>query len=130
MRHRSIAVAADLPCRASGWRRQACPRGAGFIFGFGCWKGEIAIDAYVYGYSLITTGRSLACRSSILPKVEELRAPHEPVPQCEALPAWELPRQSRRRTPTRLYSLAWIDVGKEPTVFFHPDMGKRLPVPR
>ncbi len=85
---------------------------------------EIAIDAYTYGYSLITTEVTRVQMSNVA-KADELRAPMGQFTNVKRYPPGNYRGVSAPNADT-LYSLAWIDVGKEPTVFSHPDMGKRF----
>jgi hypothetical protein len=83
---------------------------------------EIATDAYVYGYSLVTTDVTRIQMSNI-PAVEELRAPPNQFANVKRYPPADYRGVSAPNADT-LYSLAWLDL-KEPQVFSHPDMGKR-----
>ncbi|MDF2999027.1 MAG: hypothetical protein K0R27_4664 [Xanthobacteraceae bacterium] len=85
---------------------------------------EIAIDAYTYGYSLITTEVTRVQMSNV-DKADGLRAPMGQFINVKRYPPGNYRGVSAPNADT-LYSLAWIDVGKEPTVFSHPDMGKRF----
>jgi hypothetical protein len=84
---------------------------------------KIAIDAYVYGYSLITTEVTRVQMSNVN-KVEALRAPMGEFINVKRYPPGDYRGVSAPNADT-LYSLAWVDLGKEPTVFSHPDMGDR-----
>ena len=53
---------------------------------------QIALDAYVYGYSLITTEVTRVQMSNV-DKIEGMHAPIGPVRQHQALPAGRLPRR-------------------------------------
>ncbi len=83
----------------------------------------IAEEAYVYGYSLITTEVTRVQMSNV-PKVEGLHAPMGQFINVKRYPPADYRGVSAPNADT-LYSLAWIDLGKEPTVFSYPDMGKR-----
>lgn len=83
---------------------------------------DIATDAYVYGYSLVTTDVTRIQMSNI-PAVEELRAPLNQFANVKRYPPADYRGVSAPNADT-LYSLAWLDL-KEPQVFSHPDMGKR-----
>jgi hypothetical protein len=83
---------------------------------------DIATDAYVYGYSLVTTDVTRIQMSNI-PAVEELRAPMNQFANIKRYPPADYRGVSAPNADT-LYSLAWLDL-KEPQVFSHPDMGKR-----
>ena len=82
---------------------------------------EIATDAYVYGYSLVTTDVTRIQMSNV-PKAGIERAA-EPVHNVKRYPPADYRGVSAPNADT-LYSLAWLDL-KEPQVFSHPDMGKR-----
>ena len=83
---------------------------------------EIATDAYVYGYSLVTTDVTRIQMSNV-PAVEALKAPPNQFVNVKRYPPADYRGVSAPNADT-LYSLAWVDV-KEPQVFSHPDMGKR-----
>ena len=83
---------------------------------------DIATDAYVYGYSLLTTDVTRIQMSNV-PAAEALRAPPNQFINVKRYPPADYRGVSAPNADT-LYSLAWIDV-KEPQVFSHPDMGKR-----
>lgn len=83
---------------------------------------QIALDAYVYGYSLMTTDVTRIQMSNI-PKAEPLRAPLNQFANVPRYPPADYRGVSAPNADT-LYSLAWIDL-KEPQVFSHPDMGER-----
>jgi len=83
----------------------------------------IAMDAYVYGYSLITTEVTRVQMSNV-PKIEGLHAPMGQFINVKRYPPADFRGVSAPNADT-LYSLAWLDLGKEPTVFSYPDMGKR-----
>ena len=83
---------------------------------------EIATDAYVYGYSLLTTDVTRIQMSNI-PAVEELRAPLNQFANVKRYPPADYRGVSAPNADT-LYSVAWLDLA-EPQVFSHPDMGKR-----
>jgi hypothetical protein len=84
---------------------------------------QIAIDAYVYGYSLITTEVTRVQMTNVA-KPETLRAPMGMFTNVRRYPPGDYRGVSAPNADT-LYSLAWIDLGSEPMVFSHPDMGKR-----
>ncbi len=84
---------------------------------------EIATDAYVYGYSLITTDVTRVQMSNI-DKLETLRGPMNTFVNVPRYPPADYRGVSAPNADT-LYSLAWLDLA-EPQVFSHPDMGKRF----
>lgn len=83
---------------------------------------QIAMDAYVYGYSLVTTEVTRVQMSNV-PKVEGLTAPMGQFINVPRYPPADYRGVSAPNADT-LYSLSWIDL-KEPQVFSHPDMGDR-----
>ena len=83
---------------------------------------DIATDAYVYGYSLLTTDVTRIQMSNV-PAAEALRAPPNQFINVKRYPPADYRGVSAPNADT-LYSLAPIDV-TEPQVFSPPDMGKR-----
>ena len=84
---------------------------------------DIATDAYVYGYSLITTDVTRVQMTN----VDTVGIGTGPVNQFSNVPRY-LPADYRGVSAPNadtLYSLAWLDLA-EPQVFSHPDMGKRF----
>src|SRR5580693_955738 len=84
---------------------------------------QIALDAYVYGYSLITTEVTRVEISN----VDKIAGLHAPMGQFVNIKRY-LPADFRGISAPHadtLYSLAWLDLA-EPQVFSHPDMGKRF----
>jgi hypothetical protein len=84
---------------------------------------QIAVEAYIYGYSLITTEITRVQMTNV-PKAEGLRTPMGQFNNVRRYPPADYRGVSAPNADT-LYSLAWLDVGPEPVVFSHPDMGKR-----
>jgi hypothetical protein len=84
---------------------------------------QIATDAYVYGYSLITTEVTRVQMSNV-PKVEGLHAPTGQFVNIKRYPPADFRAVSAPNADT-LYSIAWLDLA-EPQVFSHPNMGKRF----
>lgn len=84
---------------------------------------QIATDAYVYGYSLMTTEVTRVQMSNVAAP-EGMKAPMGQFINVKRYPPGDYRGVSAPNADT-LYSLAWMDVGEEPTVFTHPDMGKR-----
>jgi len=82
-----------------------------------------ALDAYVYGYSLITTDVTRV-QSSNVPKLEALRAPVNQFINVKRYPPADYRGVSAPNADT-LYSMAWLDLA-QPIVFSHPDLGKRF----
>lgn len=84
---------------------------------------KIALEAYIYGYSLVTTDVTRVQMSNV-PAVEALKAPLNQFVNVKRYPPGDYRGVSAPNADT-LYSLAWLDL-KEPQVFSHPDMGKRF----
>jgi hypothetical protein len=84
---------------------------------------QIAEDAYIYGYSLITTEVTRVQMTNV-PAVSELKAPMNSIFNIKRYPPADYRGVSAPNADT-LYSIAWLDLGAEPIVFSHPDMGKR-----
>jgi len=84
---------------------------------------QIATDAYVYGYSLITTEVTRVQMSNV-PKVEGLKSPTGQFVNVPRYPPADYRGISAPNADT-LYSVAWLDLA-EPQVFSHPDMGDRF----
>lgn len=84
----------------------------------------IATDAYVYGYSLVTTDVTRIQMSNVAAPTPELQGPPNQFANAKRYPPADYRGVSAPNADT-LYSLAWLDL-KEPQVFSHPDMGKRF----
>ncbi len=84
---------------------------------------QLLMDAYIYGYSLITTEVTRVQMSNV-PEVRGLHAPMGQFINVKRYPPADFRGVSAPNADT-LYSLAWLDVGAEPMVFSHPDMGSR-----
>jgi hypothetical protein len=84
---------------------------------------QIAEDAYVYGYSLITTEVTHIQMSNV-PKVEEFTGPAGQFINVPRYPPADYRGVSAPNADT-LYSVVWLDLS-EPQVFSHPDMGDRF----
>lgn len=84
---------------------------------------EIATDAYLYGYSLITTEVTRVQMTNV-DKVEGVRGPMGQFINVKRYPPGDYRGVSAPNADT-LYSLCWFDLS-EPQVFSHPDMGKRF----
>ncbi len=85
---------------------------------------KIALDAYVYGYSLVTTEVTRVQMTNV-DKAEGLHAPMGRFANVKRYPPGDYRGVSAPNADT-LYSLAWMDLGAEPWVFSHPDMGDRF----
>ncbi len=84
---------------------------------------QIAVDAYVYGYSLITTEVTRVQMSNV-PKLEGFTGPIGQFINVKRYPPADFRGVSAPNADT-LYSVTWLDLS-EPMVFSHPDMGKRF----
>src|SRR5436305_714278 len=84
---------------------------------------QIALEAYVYGYSLITTEVTRVQMSNV-DKAEGLHAPIREFGNIKRYPPADYRGVSAPNADS-LYSVAWLDLA-EPQVFSHPDMGKRF----
>jgi hypothetical protein len=85
---------------------------------------QIGLDAYVYGYSLITTEVTRVQMSNVPLNAGGMHAPMGQFANIKRYPPADFRAVSAPNADT-LYSLAWLDL-KEPQVFSHPDMGKRF----
>jgi hypothetical protein len=84
---------------------------------------QIALDAYIYGYPLITTEVTRIQMSNV-DKIEGMHAPSGQFANIKRYPPADFRAVSAPNADT-LYSVAWLDLA-EPQVFSHPDMGKRF----
>src|SRR4051794_18462709 len=82
-----------------------------------------ALDAYIYGYSLITTEVTRVQMSNV-PALDGLHGPMGQFINVKRYPPADYRGVSAPNADT-LYSAAWLDLGTEPMVFSHPDMGDR-----
>jgi hypothetical protein len=86
---------------------------------------KIAEDAYIYGYSLITTEVTRVQGTNISkPEPDKLSAPMNQFANVPRYPPADYRGVSAPNADT-LYSLAWLDLS-EPMVFSHPEMGNRF----
>ena len=83
----------------------------------------IAVDAYIYGYSLVTTEVTRVQMSNVA-AVEQLRAPTGAFFNVKGYPPATYRGVSATNADT-LYSLAWLDL-TEPQVFSHPEINGRF----
>lgn len=83
----------------------------------------IAVDAYIYGYSLVTTEVTRVQMSNV-PEVEQIRAPMGTFFNIPGYPPATYRGVSAANADT-LYSVAWLDLS-EPQVFSHPQIDKRF----
>lgn len=84
---------------------------------------ETAIDAYVYGYPLVT----MEYTRRIMTNVAEPQDKLAPMGQLAKLRTYPSPDDKEVTAPNAdtLYTLAWLDVSKEPWVVSVPDMKGR-----
>jgi len=83
---------------------------------------DIALDAYVYGYSLITTDVTRVQTNNV-PRIEGTRGPVGQFINVKRYPPADYRGVSAPNADT-LYSFAFVDLS-EPQVLSHPDMGSR-----
>ncbi|MBZ9936100.1 DUF1254 domain-containing protein [Mesorhizobium sp. BR1-1-16] len=84
----------------------------------------IAMDAYIYGYSLVTTEVTRVQMTNVA-EANGLQAPMGQFGNVKRYPPADYRGVSAPNADT-LYSLAWMDLDKEPWIFSHPDMGDRF----
>jgi len=84
---------------------------------------DIAVDAYIYGYSLISVEMSRKVITNV-EKPATTRAPMGQFAQLREYPSAAF-RDVTAPNADTLYSNAFIDVSKEPWVVSWPDMGER-----
>lgn len=85
---------------------------------------QIAEDAYVYGYSLVTTEVTRVQMTNVAKIEPSLKAPMGQFSNVPKYPPGDYRGVSAPNADT-LYSVAWLDLA-EPQVFSHPDMGRRF----
>ena len=84
---------------------------------------KVAEDAYVFGYPLVLMDVTKKV-STAVPKPEGTKAPINQFAHLRAFPDATYTDVVSPNADT-LYSLAWLDVAKEPIVLSVPEMGKR-----
>lgn len=84
---------------------------------------DIAIDAYIYGYPLVTMDMT----RRVMTNVAEPKGTHAPMGQFARLREYPTAAFHDVTAPNAdtLYTVAWIDVGKEPWVLKLPDFHDR-----
>ena len=82
---------------------------------------KTALDAYIFGYSLITTEVTRVQMTNV-PQRRGMQAPMGEFINVRRFPPADYRGVSAPNADT-LYSLVWVDVA-QPQVFSHPDMGK------
>lgn len=88
-------------------------------------EAQLLMDAYVYGYSLITTEVTRVQMTNVAANTGALRGPMGQFINVPRYPPADYRGVSAPNADT-LYSAAWIDLGSGPVVFSHPDMGSRF----
>jgi hypothetical protein len=83
----------------------------------------IGVDAYIYGYPLVTMEMTRRVMTNV-PKPEGTRAPMGQFVRMREYPTAAY-RDVTAPNADTLYTVAWIDVSKEPWVFSVPDMKER-----
>jgi hypothetical protein len=84
---------------------------------------QAAVDAYVYGYPLVT----MEMTRRVLTNVAAPEGKAAPMGQVAKLRAYPTPADKEVTAPNAdtLYTMAWLDLSKEPWVFGLPDMKGR-----
>lgn len=85
---------------------------------------ELAIDAYVYGYPLVTMEMTRRVMTNVETPVGT-RAPMGQFVRMRSYPTAEF-RDVTAPNADTLYTTAWIDVSKEPWILSLPDFGDRF----
>jgi hypothetical protein len=83
----------------------------------------IGVDAYIYGYPLVTMEMTRRVMTNV-EKPEGTRAPMGQLVRMRAYPTGAF-RDVTAPNADTLYTVAWIDVSKEPWVFSIPNMKER-----
>src|SRR5262245_9210698 len=84
----------------------------------------IGVDAYLYFYPLISTDVTLLQSTNMEPGKEPLKGPMNTFLNAATYPSAEMKIVVRPNFDT-LYSLAWLDLTKEPMIVSAPDTGGR-----
>jgi hypothetical protein len=84
-----------------------------------------AIDAYVYGYSLVMTAVIRSVTTNVPAPTSSGRGPINQFGHQRAFPTAESTDFARPNTDT-LYSFAWLDLSKEPILLHVPDTQGRF----
>jgi len=85
---------------------------------------KIAIDAYIYGYSLITSEITRVQMTNV-DKPETAKAPMAQFITMRQYPSANFRSVTAPNADT-LYSVAWLDLNDEPWIFSHPNMTDRF----
>ena len=87
--------------------------------------GKISVDAYIYGYPLITSEITRQAFTDVTaPSPKTLQAPMGQVVSQPAYPPADYKGVTAPNADT-LYTVGFIDVGSEPWIFSYPDMHGR-----
>ena len=83
----------------------------------------IGAEAYIFGYPLVT----MECTRRVLTNVEKPEGKAAPMGQFLRLRAYPTPDDKQVTAPNAdtLYTIAWLDVGKEPWILSLPDANDR-----
>jgi hypothetical protein len=84
-----------------------------------------AIDAYVYGYSLVFTAVTRTVTTNVPAPTSTARAPINQFGHQRTFPTADSTDFARPNTDT-LYSFAWLDLSKEPIILHVPDTQGRF----
>lgn len=84
---------------------------------------ELAVEAYVYGYPLVT----MEYTRRVMTNAAAVEGTHAPMGQFVRMRTYPTAKFREVTAPNAdtLYSTAWLDLGKEPYVLSLPDMGDR-----
>src|SRR5208283_4725343 len=84
---------------------------------------DLGVEAYIYGYPLVT----MEMTRRVFTNAAKLEGMAAPMGQLLNLRAYPTPADKQVTTPCAdtLYTLAWLDVSKEPWVLSLPDMKDR-----
>jgi hypothetical protein len=85
---------------------------------------EAAVDAYVYGYPLVTMELTRRVMTNVTKPAHDKLAPMGQLIKVRAFPA-PADREVTAPDADALYTMAWLDVGAEPWVVSVPDMKGR-----
>ncbi|HEY5805293.1 MAG TPA: DUF1254 domain-containing protein [Lysobacter sp.] len=86
---------------------------------------DLVADAYLFGYPLVLTDVTRAVSSNVADATGPQRAPINQFNHKRAFPDYTFTDVVSPNADT-LYSVAWLDLSKEPMVLSVPDMGKRF----
>ena len=84
---------------------------------------KIAEDAYIFGYPLVLMDVTRVTSTAV--EAGRDQGANGPIRQCAGVSRRDVHRHSGNPNADTLYSLAWLDVEREPIVLGMPEMGKR-----